>query len=522
MSRSRVAMGRVLGHPYFLASLALLVVNDHVLKGSGLLPGVLTGKLSDVAGMFVAPALLAFALRARSARGVVLAHVAVGAGFTALELSETATSAARAFVGLFGLRWQSTSDWTDLLTLAFLVPSALLAIHVGRTRGRTRAGELVVAAAAAAACVATSDAGSPPVWQPTNDNDLDGFLTGDDCNDFDAAVNPDAGNCPGNGAESCDDGFDNNGDGLTDCDDPDCFFACADTATACQTAPFIALRQEVLLGSTVLDATWALEGSCGGADSPEAVFVLDQSTLGSQGPRALVLPVPPGHVAYARRECTDAFFEIGCVDPADELATDGLLRVELQAYGAPVTVVIDAVDPFDAADFELPLTWEACGNGALEQGEACDDGNLFPHDGCNEYCTLTTCSTFPPLPTAAEELPVALLASVVVTSCNPTSQTAADHVFAFTAPSDGTLSVVAQADQQFLYLSTFGNDEAGCFADELACVAGPAAGQPANTTRDLTAGETVFVVVETYATQYLPEATFTLSSEFVPSPAPQP
>ncbi len=46
-----------LGHPVSLAAVALLVVNDHLLKAA--FPGLLTGKLSDVAGLVFAPALLA-------------------------------------------------------------------------------------------------------------------------------------------------------------------------------------------------------------------------------------------------------------------------------------------------------------------------------------------------------------------------------------------------------------------------------------------------------------------------------
>src|SRR5690606_12557634 len=51
LSRSgmrRVDPARPLRHPRFWAALALLVVNDHALKGAGVLPGALTGKLSDV------------------------------------------------------------------------------------------------------------------------------------------------------------------------------------------------------------------------------------------------------------------------------------------------------------------------------------------------------------------------------------------------------------------------------------------------------------------------------------------
>ena len=41
---------RALLHPLWVAALVLLVVNDHLLKGAGLVPGVVTGKLSDTQG----------------------------------------------------------------------------------------------------------------------------------------------------------------------------------------------------------------------------------------------------------------------------------------------------------------------------------------------------------------------------------------------------------------------------------------------------------------------------------------
>ena len=68
-------------HPLWWGSLALLALNDHVLKPGALLPGVVTGKLSDFAGLVVAPALFAVLLRVRSRRGLILSHVAVGAVF---------------------------------------------------------------------------------------------------------------------------------------------------------------------------------------------------------------------------------------------------------------------------------------------------------------------------------------------------------------------------------------------------------------------------------------------------------
>ena len=56
---------RALRHPLWWMALVLLLANDHVPTGAGLLPAALTGKLSDVAGLVVAPALLATILGAR-------------------------------------------------------------------------------------------------------------------------------------------------------------------------------------------------------------------------------------------------------------------------------------------------------------------------------------------------------------------------------------------------------------------------------------------------------------------------
>src|SRR5688572_15378792 len=78
-------------------ALAVLALNDHVLKGSGLLPGVLTGKLSDFAGLIVAPLLLCALLGVRTDRARALAFAAVIAPFVAIKTSEPAALAAAAF-----------------------------------------------------------------------------------------------------------------------------------------------------------------------------------------------------------------------------------------------------------------------------------------------------------------------------------------------------------------------------------------------------------------------------------------
>src|SRR5690349_13071723 len=79
-----------LGHPGTLLALALLLLNDHVLKAA--YPGWWTGKLSDAAGLVLAPPLLAllahrlppWAALATTAAGFVLVK---GCGYGAAAAS---------------------------------------------------------------------------------------------------------------------------------------------------------------------------------------------------------------------------------------------------------------------------------------------------------------------------------------------------------------------------------------------------------------------------------------------------
>ncbi len=119
-TRPELRPGRALLTPAWLASLAVLGVNAHLLKGAGLLPGVVTGKLSDFAGMLVAPVLLAALLGLRSRRGLLLAHLAIAAVFAAIKLSPAAADAWSWLMGLVGVPWVITVDATDLLALPAL------------------------------------------------------------------------------------------------------------------------------------------------------------------------------------------------------------------------------------------------------------------------------------------------------------------------------------------------------------------------------------------------------------------
>lgn len=132
-------------HPVALAAVLVLVLNDWVLKpglGAGPISGLITGKLSDLAGLAAAPVVLTATIglglcvaRALGAsvdpyltrRRLGLAIAATGGGFAAIKLSATAASWFTAAIGV--VRPATVIlDPTDLLCL----PALAVAWWIGR------------------------------------------------------------------------------------------------------------------------------------------------------------------------------------------------------------------------------------------------------------------------------------------------------------------------------------------------------------------------------------------------------
>ncbi len=139
-------------HPVTVTSMVVLAVNDHLLKGSDLLPGLVTGKLSDFAGLLFFPLLLTalldtlayLAVRLGSLMGrepsldytlrrwkLVAACSMTALGFTAIQLSQSAVDLYTGAVGLLGFPSVVTQDPTDLVALivlpvAYMVGSSLI------------------------------------------------------------------------------------------------------------------------------------------------------------------------------------------------------------------------------------------------------------------------------------------------------------------------------------------------------------------------------------------------------------
>lgn len=117
----RVRLARGAGHPVCLSAVAVLVVNDHLWKGVG--PGWLTGKLSDVAWLVVAPVVLAVLLSLTRLSVQAVRSTALGATALAYLTLQLWPPLGEAWVALFG--GAHVADVEDLVALPALALAPL-------------------------------------------------------------------------------------------------------------------------------------------------------------------------------------------------------------------------------------------------------------------------------------------------------------------------------------------------------------------------------------------------------------
>ena len=158
-----MSAGDGLLHPIALLAVALLLVNDHLLKTAA--PGPLTGKLSDLAGLIVLPLVVLAGLEVAAvalhrstrpgARTALVVVVAVGVGFAATKLTFIGADAYR--LGLGVLQWplralgaaaaggavggrravSFVADPTDIVVVPILLVPLALALARGSPGRRT-------------------------------------------------------------------------------------------------------------------------------------------------------------------------------------------------------------------------------------------------------------------------------------------------------------------------------------------------------------------------------------------------
>lgn len=156
-----------LAHPITLGAIALLLLNDHVLKQAT--PSILTGKLSDFAGLFFFPFLLvaivgATPLRRKADALAAACFVATALAFGAIKLSPQANALAmEALEAVLGLPVRIVRDPTDLIALVALWPAWRLWRSVNQRRTTTSARSYLALGLASLAALATTCAPQMPV-----------------------------------------------------------------------------------------------------------------------------------------------------------------------------------------------------------------------------------------------------------------------------------------------------------------------------------------------------------------------
>ncbi|RYZ57808.1 MAG: hypothetical protein EOP07_08895 [Proteobacteria bacterium] len=106
-------------HPVILLSLVLLIVNDHFLKGSAA-SGLVTGKLSDFAGLFFFPFFAADCFRISNQRVFDGISIGTGLAFVFLKCSPLFLDIFRGAYDALGLHAAVVQDPTDLWALIVL------------------------------------------------------------------------------------------------------------------------------------------------------------------------------------------------------------------------------------------------------------------------------------------------------------------------------------------------------------------------------------------------------------------
>ena len=170
-----------LAHPITLASVGLLLLNDHLLKRS--VPSALTGKLSDFAGLFFFPylviALAGLARLAIAAMGPVplrrspygqrvgrlvpFAFLGSGALFAAIKASPALSAAvSQLLASLLRAPIRITPDPTDLAALGSLWPSYRLWQSLGVSRTRRPSRRSILALGLASLATAATSPCIPP------------------------------------------------------------------------------------------------------------------------------------------------------------------------------------------------------------------------------------------------------------------------------------------------------------------------------------------------------------------------
>ncbi len=255
--------------------------------------------------------------------------------------------------------------------------------------------------------------------------------------------------------EACDDGNLVNGDGCSST----CTLEAGGVISQCPGQPFelsgapAAVRSISFAGNTATSGAQT-QGSIGCFywSGSNTVYAVKSDVNG-----AVKAELHSGYTKanlHARSECGANTYQLGCsqVEAPGTQALEFPVKAGQWFYlfvDGHKTSTKDYAGPYS---LDVKVTPSACGNGALDGNETCDDGNLDDGDGCSATCTLeaqTGTNACPGRAVALAAKPDGTRAGVVsgttvgnantVASCNTAAGTSSDAIYAITPDIDGLL-----------------------------------------------------------------------------------
>ena len=310
------------------------------------------------------------------------------------------------------------------------------------------------------------------------------------------------------GDEECDDGNTQNGDGC----DENCRIEVPPTEYGTCPGKEIILtgtgnetRKGGISGSTtLLQATYTATCSGASPSGKDAVFHVKPDVDGRLTAR--VTQASFDEILYGRTNCTATGSTSLLQCSASSTAQGGEVISFPVQKNVPYFLFVDSKDQQTHGSFtlEVEVTPGKCGNGVIDFGEKCDDGNTTRGDGCDENCQLETAPTRNACP-GEQLLLTGNPPSAKVTHGNvnlSSSYTAATGTACYVSSSKDAVYQVTPAIDGRLVAKMKANYDASIYARTSSCTSSTAANQLACSNSQPAGGEEVISFPVTKQTPY--------------------
>lgn len=241
---------------------------------------------------------------------------------------------------------------------------------------------------------------------------------------------------------------------------------------------------------------------------------------------------------HTRSECDNAFMQLDCTTTA---AAYQPIKLSLPVTaGYPTYFIVDSTLSAYAGPYTLDatLTPAACGNGIVDGGEECDDGNAATGDGCTATCKLepyadTTCPgnalTLAPvtdpvigqyytrrLTSSTAGLTTKFKSKVSTNGCLTANTSYSDAVYNFVSPVTGRLHVnLAGAFDSTIEVRTGGCNDSDTGVAET-CMNSVKGRGAESLDMQVNAGTTYYVIADCQSQAAATSGVFTLELEAYP------